>query len=171
MVKINRFIYIVNYPLIELNYKKSGIDFLLNEGYSVEVIDAFDIQYSYKYRNILLPQTSSKKIKITQVSTYSDIKKILNSYSDGDCVILMYRPGFIFNKITRTLNRKKIPVVCIGSGAIPFPNFERKENYLEKINRILKTYSVKFILNFMFQEILDRVSFALLRPKDRKSVV
>jgi hypothetical protein len=162
---INKFIYIVNYPLTELNYERSGIDFLLNEGYSVEVIDAFNIQYSNKYRDVLLPQTSSKEIKITEVSTYSDIKKILNSYSDGDCVILMYRIGFIFNRITRILNRKKIPVVCTSTGSIPSPNFERKNNYLEKIIKALKTYSFKFILNFIFQKILDRVSFTLLRPK------
>ena len=90
---IKRFIYIVDYTLTQLNYERYGMDLLLKEGYEVEVVDAFDIQYSYKYRNFLLPQTSSKEIKITQVSTYSDINKILNSYSDGDCVILMYEVG------------------------------------------------------------------------------
>ena len=162
---INRFIYIVNYPLTELNYEKSGIEFLLNKGYSVEVIDAFNIQYPNEYRNVLLPQVSSKEIKITEVSMYSDIKKILNSYSDSDCVILMYRTGFIFNRITRVLNKKKIPVVCISTGSIPSPNFDRKNNYLERIKKDLKVYSFKFILNFIFHKILDRVSFILLRPK------
>ncbi len=162
---IKRFIYIVDYTLTQLNYERFGIDLLLKEGYEVEVVDAFDIQYSYKYRNILLPQTSSKEIKITQVSTYSDINKILNSYSDGDCVILMYEVGCIFNRITKTLNRKKIPVVCISTGSLPSLNFAKKTTYIGKIIKAFKMYSVIFIFNLFLQKTLEKISFTLLRPR------
>ena len=162
---IKRFIYIVDYTLTQLNYERYGMDLLLKEGYEVEVVDAFDIQYSYKYRNFLLPQTSSKEIKITQVSTYSDINKILNSYSDGDCVILMYEVGCIFNRITKTLNRKKIPVVCISTGSLPSLNFAKKTTYIGKIIKAFKMYSVIFIFNLFLQKTLEKISFTLLRPR------
>ncbi len=161
---IKRFIYIVDYTLTQLNYERFGIDFLLKEGYEVEVVDAFSIQYPDKDKGVLLPQVDSK-IKIIQVSTYLDLKKILNNYSDSDCVILMYRVGYIFNRITKTLNRKNIPVVCIGTGSLPSPNFEKKTTHLGKIMKAFKTYSTMFIFNFFLQKTLEKISFTLLRPK------
>lgn len=163
---IERFIFIINYPLTQLNYEKFGIDFLLKEGYFVDVLDAFNVQFPNKDRDILLPAVHSN-IKITQISNYSDLKKILNSYSysDRDCVILSYRMGYIFNRITNILNRKKIPVLAIGTGSVPSPNSEKKKNQLYKITKALKTYSPLFILNFFFEKALEKISFILLRPR------
>jgi hypothetical protein len=158
-----KIVYLIDYPMTKLRFVELGIGNFIDSGINVEVIDAYSIESKDDYRKFI-PNDLKSNLKITKVHKYSKLKDLLEGYVCDDIFIISYRANYILNRVVHILNKNDILIACIRNGTLPVPN-NSNENIVNKIVRILNAYTFSFILNHLFQKILNYLSYIFLAPK------
>jgi len=115
-----KIVYVLSHPLVERDYIRYGIKYMLDNTIAVDVIDAFDLFWPSKDRTTIQAVTD-KVGDIYYVRTIRQLLNKLQSYEDPIRVVLITSVDRSFYQIVSQLNVYKIPVATIRVGAIPLP--------------------------------------------------
>jgi len=143
-------VYILSHPLTERDFARFGIEYYLDIGLSVKIIDAFSMLYPNKDREKLQNEVENLNINIEYVRSFKEVRNSLGSYSDY-FVIILYPESVNFYRMINYFNNLGVQTVCINAGVIPSPGCN--ENYGGRLQRIAKTYSFLDILSIFYSKV------------------
>ena len=152
-------------PIVQRDFDRFGIGYFISQNIDVTVLNIREIIYKNIPVNYEIDKIKNR-FKYIEINTLNNFDKELKSHNPENTIIICFF-GFGANSLNiyKILSKYNIKFGAIYAGAVPEIAYVSKEDFIDKLARLRKSYN----LYTLFKKVLNKIyTIATLRFKKNK---
>ncbi|WP_148570682.1 hypothetical protein [Aliarcobacter cryaerophilus] len=155
-------------PIVQRDFDRFGIGYFISQNIDITVLNIREIIYKNIPVNYEIEKTENG-FKYIEINTLNNFDKELKSHNPENTIIICFF-GFGANSLNiyKILSKYNIKFGAIYAGAVPEIAYVSKEDFIDKLARLRKSYSAYTLSKKVLNKIYTKVTLRFKKNKIRE---